>query len=79
MTKSDVEYLIFYDKNLFILNASSNIMAQQGQNVQMPAGFGGLMRFKEEYDSKFNLKPIHVIAFIVLIIAFRVGLGIFYG
>jgi len=46
--------------------------------IQMPAGFGGLMRFEEEYASKINLKPTHVIAFIILIIAFRVFLGIFF-
>ena len=48
-----------------------------GFNV--PAGFGGLMRFKEEYESYFNLKPTHVIIFIILIIAFRVALGVFLG
>lgn len=46
-------------------------------NVNMPSGFGGLMRFKEEYSSKINLKPVHVIAFIVVIIVFRISLGIF--
>jgi len=46
--------------------------------IQMPAGFGGLMRFEEEYTSKINLKPTHVIAFIITIIAFRVFLGIFF-
>ena len=46
--------------------------------ISMPAGFGGLMRFDEEYASKINLKPTHVIAFIILIVAFRVGLGIFF-
>jgi len=45
--------------------------------VNVPAGFGGLMRFKEEYASKFNLKPIHVIAFIIFIIVFRILLGVF--
>lgn len=42
--------------------------------INLPAGFGGLMRFKEEYASKFNLKPVHVIVFIILIIAFRIFL-----
>jgi len=51
----------------------------QDNRVSMPAGFGGLMRFQEEYESKFNLKPFHVIGFIILIIAFRIFLGIFYG
>ena len=46
-------------------------------SVNLPSGFGGLMRFKEEYASKFNLKPIHVIAFIILIIIFRILLGVF--
>jgi len=51
-------------------------MANQG--VQLPGGFGGLMRFNEEYASKFNLKPTHVIVFIILIIAFRVFLSVFF-
>ena len=46
--------------------------------ISMPAGFGGLMRFDEEYASKFNLKPTHVIVFVILIVAFRVGLGMFF-
>lgn len=46
-------------------------------NVNVPSGFGGLMRFKEEYSSMFNLKPIHIIIFIILIIAFRIGLEFF--
>ncbi len=47
-----------------------------GFNV--PSGFGGLMHFKEEYASKFNLKPTHVIAFVILILAFRIFLGFYY-
>ena len=46
--------------------------------IQMPAGFGGLMRFEEEYASKFNLKPTHVIGFVILIVAFRIFLGVIY-
>ena len=45
--------------------------------IRMPAGFGGLMRFDEEYESKIMLKPIHVIVFVILILAFRVSLGVF--
>jgi len=47
--------------------------------INIPSGFGGLMRFKEEYSSRFNLKPTHVIGFIILIIIFRIFLGIFLG
>jgi preprotein translocase subunit Sec61beta len=48
-------------------------------SVNMPAGFGGLTRYKEEYDSVFNLRPTHVIIFIILIIAFRIGLAMWFG
>ena len=39
--------------------------------VNLPGAFGGLMRFNEEYESIFSLKPTYVIIFVVLIIAFR--------
>jgi preprotein translocase subunit Sec61beta len=45
--------------------------------INLPSGYGGLVRFKEEYSSLFNLKPTHVIVFIILLIAFRIGLGLF--
>ncbi len=50
-------------------------MANTG--VNLPGGFGGLMRFGEEYPSKFNLKPMHVILFVIFIILFRIFLAIF--
>lgn len=50
----------------------------QDNRVQLPGGYGGLMRFTDEYESKFNLKPTHVIAFIILIVAFRIVLGMVY-
>ncbi|MCK5624414.1 preprotein translocase subunit Sec61beta [Candidatus Pacearchaeota archaeon] len=42
--------------------------------INMPSGFGGLMRYQEEYASKFNLKPTHVVIFIILIIGLRIAL-----
>jgi len=53
-------------------------MAQQ-PGISLPAGFGGLVNFKEEYESKFMLKPAHVIVFLVLIVILRVGLSFIYG
>lgn len=50
----------------------------QDNKVNIPGGFGGLVRFSEEYQSKINLKPTHVIWFIILIIAFRIILGVIY-
>lgn len=50
-------------------------MADSGINV--PSGFGGLVKFKEEYQSKFNLKPEHVVVFVIMIVVFRIALGIF--
>jgi preprotein translocase subunit Sec61beta len=45
--------------------------------LNVPSGSGGLVRFKEEYKSQFNLKPAHVIVFVALIVAFRIALQIF--
>lgn len=50
-------------------------MADSGVNI--PSGFGGLVKFKEEYQSKFNLKPVHVVIFVLLIVVFRIALQIF--
>jgi len=47
--------------------------------INTPGGMGGLIRFNEEYTSKFMLKPIHVIIFIALIVAFRISLNFIYG
>ncbi len=47
--------------------------------ISMPAGFGGLTRFKEEYASKFNLKPTHIIVFVIVIIVFRVSLEFIFS
>ncbi len=48
-------------------------------SVNLPSGMGGLTRFKEEYASRFNLKPVHVVGFIILILVFRILLGVFLG
>ena len=47
-------------------------------NISVPSGFGGLTRFREEYASKFNLTPASVVGFVILILIFRMGLGVFY-
>ena len=46
--------------------------------IQMPGAFGGLMRYDEEYNSKFMISPKAVIVFLVAIIAFVVALKIFW-
>lgn len=50
-------------------------MAQEQNN--MPAGFGGLMRYNEEYDSKFKFGPGAVVGMIIVVIVFVIGLGLF--
>ena len=47
------------------------------ENV-MPSGFGGLMRYNEEYDSKFKFGPGAVVGMIIAVIIFVVGLRILY-
>ncbi len=50
-------------------------MAQQ--QIQMP-GYGGLTRFKEEYDSPFKFSPGSVVVAIVLTILLVIGLKFFF-
>lgn len=44
--------------------------------ISMPSGMGGLTRYFEEYKSKIQLKPSHVIILIVLFIAFEIAIKI---
>jgi len=46
--------------------------------IHMPGVFGGLMRYDEEYASKFMLTPTQVIVFIVAIMVFVLALKIFF-
>lgn len=46
------------------------------ESINLPSGYGGLVRFKEEYSSLFNIKPMHVIFFLILLVVFRVVLGL---
>ena len=46
--------------------------------IHMPGVFGGLMRYDEEYSSKFMLSPGAIIVFIVAIIVFVGVLNIFF-
>lgn len=52
-------------------------MAEQQMN--MPGGFGGLMRYKEEYDSKLKFGPGVVIGMIVAVIVAIIALNIFFS
>ena len=45
----------------------------------MPGAFGGLMRYDEEYQSRFMLNPTTVIIFIVLIIFLVLILKAFFS
>lgn len=51
-------------------------MAQD--KVNMPQSMGGLIRYFDEYKSKIEIKPGHVIILIVIIIILELFLN-FYG
>ncbi len=38
--------------------------------ISMPGTFGGLMRYDDEYESKFKISPTQVIGFIIVLIIF---------
>ena len=44
------------------------------QQIGMPSGMGGLTRYFEEYKSRFQMKPWHIIALVVALILFEVVL-----
>ena len=44
----------------------------------MAGDFGGLMRYDEEYKSKFLISPMQAIAFVVIIILSVIGLKIMW-
>ena len=46
--------------------------------INIPGGMGGLMRYDEEYTSRFMISPMHVIGFIVGIIILVIALNIFW-
>ena len=52
-------------------------MAQQ-QKMQMPGVFGGLMRYDDEYKSKFMMSPAVVVGFVIAIIVFVLILKVFF-
>lgn len=46
--------------------------------MNMSAGFGGLTRYNEEYNSKFKFGPGVVVGMIIAVIVFVIGLRFFY-
>ena len=44
--------------------------------IQMPGSFGGLMRYDEEFKSRFMISPAAVLGLIILIILFVVTLRV---
>ena len=42
--------------------------------IGMPGAFGGLMRYKEEYNSKFKFGPGAVVGMVIVVILLALGL-----
>ena len=51
------------------------------EQVRMPSGMGGLVRYFDDYKSKINFKPIVVVIaiIVVIIIEFLLHKGFFFG
>ncbi|MFA5992689.1 MAG: preprotein translocase subunit Sec61beta [Candidatus Pacearchaeota archaeon] len=45
--------------------------------MSMPGVFGGLMRYNEEYNSRFKFRPEYVIAFVIILGLVVLGLKVF--
>jgi preprotein translocase subunit Sec61beta len=50
----------------------------QDNKIHMPGAFGGLMRYDEEYNSRFMLSPVQVVAIIIGVLVLVIGLKIFW-
>ena len=46
--------------------------------VSMPSGMGGLVRYFDDYRSKIEFKPGHIVVLTVLIILIMIFLHVFY-
>lgn len=46
------------------------------ERISMPSSQGGLVRYFNEYKSKLQIKPIHVVAMVVTVILFELLLRI---
>jgi preprotein translocase subunit Sec61beta len=46
--------------------------------IHMPGAFGGLMRYDEEFSSRFMITPTQVIVFLVVILLFVLALKLFF-
>lgn len=46
--------------------------------MQMPGLFGGLMRYDEEYNSRFMIAPSAVVAFAIAVLIFVIVLKVFF-
>lgn len=42
------------------------------ERISMPASQGGLVRYYNEYKSKVQVKPIHVVAFAIAVIVLEI-------
>ena len=49
-----------------------------GQGFSLPSSGGGLMRYNEEYNSLFKIKPSTVVLLIILAVIFVTVLKIFF-
>ncbi|MBI2175857.1 preprotein translocase subunit Sec61beta [Candidatus Woesearchaeota archaeon] len=47
------------------------------EQISMPSSQGGLVRYFNEYKSKVQIKPIHVVAFAVAVIVIELLLKVF--
>ena len=46
--------------------------------ISMPGAFGGLMRYDEEYRSRFMITPGQVVGFVITIIVLVVAMKLFW-
>ena len=46
--------------------------------INMPSVLGGIVRYGEEYGSRFKLKPTHVVILIIAVVLLVTAMKIFF-
>jgi preprotein translocase subunit Sec61beta len=66
-------YYYFFDN---FKNNRGNIINMSNDKINMPSGMGGLVRYFDEYRSKIEFKPGHIVILCIIVVIIIIGLHI---
>jgi len=78
MPKNPVNACVEDDKRRLTAVLPNTSKKMANDKISMPSGMGGLVRYFDDYKSKIELKPGHVIVLAVMVIIIMLILHAFY-